>query len=283
MEASDPRFPKIIRLNVGGISFTTSLDTLLSDENSMLALMFSGKYNVEKDEEGRYFIDRDGTHFRYILNFLRDGSTYIPYSNKQLVDELYEEVKFYQIQELLAKLEKERNPPNLCSPIDYIKLLELLNLSQKPVQAPRLNLAKLQLSYIDFSKWNLQGSDFSGVAAVEANFRGAKLNEWIFNDANLKSANMREVIASRCSFVNCSMSGVDMRTAHCKQWDFSNAKMSGIDLRDTVLDNSVFVDANLIIANMERASLHFCDMTGANLDRASLKDAKGLDEDLFRN
>lgn len=112
METED-KFPKIIRLNVGGISFTTSLDTLLSDENSMLALMFSGRYNVEKDEEGRYFIDRDGTHFRYILNFLRDGSTYIPYTNKQLVDELYEEVKFYQIEELLARLEKERNPTTL--------------------------------------------------------------------------------------------------------------------------------------------------------------------------
>lgn len=106
----------------------------------MLALMFSGKYNVEKDEEGRYFIDRDGTHFRYILNFLRDGSTYIPYSNKQLVDELYEEVKYYQIQDLLDKLEKERNPNSACTPIDYIKLLELINLSNRPMQAPRISL-----------------------------------------------------------------------------------------------------------------------------------------------
>ena len=70
MEQEEHKFPKIIRLNVGGILFTTSLDTLLYDENSMLALMFSGRYNVEKDDEGWYFIDRDGTHFRYILNFL---------------------------------------------------------------------------------------------------------------------------------------------------------------------------------------------------------------------
>jgi hypothetical protein len=35
-------FPKIVHLSVGGIHFTTSLDTLLSDKNSMLAAMFSG-------------------------------------------------------------------------------------------------------------------------------------------------------------------------------------------------------------------------------------------------
>lgn len=85
-------FPKIVRLSVGGVIFETSVDTLCADPNSMLAAMFSGRHNVNTDEEGRYFIDRDGTHFRYILNYLRDGNTYIPFDNQQLVDELYEEV-----------------------------------------------------------------------------------------------------------------------------------------------------------------------------------------------
>ena len=85
-------FPKIVRLSVGGVHFETSLDTLLSDPNSMLAAMFSGRHNVMKDEDGRYFIDRDGTHFRFILNYLRDGNTYIPFENQQIVEELFEEV-----------------------------------------------------------------------------------------------------------------------------------------------------------------------------------------------
>lgn len=33
----------------------------------MLAAMFSGRYPVPKDQDGYVFIDRDGTHFRYIL------------------------------------------------------------------------------------------------------------------------------------------------------------------------------------------------------------------------
>lgn len=74
----------------------------------MLAVMFSGRHNVTTDEDGRYFIDRDGTHFRYILNYLRDGNTYLPVDNQQLVDELYEEVCFYGIEPLISKLDQAR-------------------------------------------------------------------------------------------------------------------------------------------------------------------------------
>ena len=75
-------FPKIVRLSVGGQHFETSIDTLGRDQSSMLAVMFSGRHNVITDEDGRYFIDRDGTHFRYILNYLRDGNTYLPVDNQ---------------------------------------------------------------------------------------------------------------------------------------------------------------------------------------------------------
>ena len=68
--------------------------------------MFSGNYNCRKDAEGRYFIDRDGTHFRYILNFLRDGTFNFP---PALRDELLAEARFYQIVELIAYLEGKGN------------------------------------------------------------------------------------------------------------------------------------------------------------------------------
>ncbi len=39
----------------------------------MLAAMFSGRHELQREPDGSFFIDRDGAHFRHILNFLRDG------------------------------------------------------------------------------------------------------------------------------------------------------------------------------------------------------------------
>ena len=44
----------------------------------MLAAMFFGKFEMKPTEDGSFFIDRDGTHFRSILNFLRTGKLTLP-------------------------------------------------------------------------------------------------------------------------------------------------------------------------------------------------------------
>ena len=59
-------FSSTVNLNVGGQHFTTSLQTLTKDPNSMLAAMFSGKFEMKPCKDGSFFIDRDGTHFRFI-------------------------------------------------------------------------------------------------------------------------------------------------------------------------------------------------------------------------
>ena len=82
-------FASTIKLNVGGQHFTTSLQTLTKDTGSMLHAMFSGRFDAKPGEDGSYFIDRDGTHFR---------------------EELLEEAEFYQIHGILEEL---RHPPNL--------------------------------------------------------------------------------------------------------------------------------------------------------------------------
>ena len=65
------RLSSIVNLYVGGRRFTTSLQTLTKDPDSMLAAMFSGKFEVKPSEDGVFFIDRDGKHFRFILDYLR--------------------------------------------------------------------------------------------------------------------------------------------------------------------------------------------------------------------
>ena len=65
------RLSSIVNLYVGGRRFTTSLQTLTKDPDAMLAAMFSGKFEVKPSEDGVFFIDRDGKHFRFILDYLR--------------------------------------------------------------------------------------------------------------------------------------------------------------------------------------------------------------------
>ena len=71
-------FSSTVELNVGGQHFTTSLQTLTKDTGSMLHAMFSRRFDTKQAEDGSYFIDRDGSHFRYIFNYLRTGRLLLP-------------------------------------------------------------------------------------------------------------------------------------------------------------------------------------------------------------
>lgn len=102
--AGDENFPSILNLNVGGYVYTTTMDTLTRDPNSMLGAMFSGRQQVAKDTRGNYFIDRDGALFRYILNFLRTSELCLPQSFDEF-DQLSAEADFYQVGELIEALQ----------------------------------------------------------------------------------------------------------------------------------------------------------------------------------
>ena len=99
-----PKTEERVRINVGGHYFTTTRQTLTKDPNSMLGVMFSGKFDMKPAEDGAFFIDRDGTHFRFILNYLRTGKLTFPEGEKAF-KELQEEAEYYQIKGILDELE----------------------------------------------------------------------------------------------------------------------------------------------------------------------------------
>ena len=104
--------PGRLKLDVGGHKFTTSRTTLTSQPDSMLAAMFSGRHKLIQDEKGAYFIDRDGTHFRFILNYLRDGQLgegTLPEDRFQL-QELVRESDYYQLTELAQHIRVKLMP-----------------------------------------------------------------------------------------------------------------------------------------------------------------------------
>ena len=70
---------------------------------SMLHAMFSGRFDTKPSEDGSYFIDRDGTHFRYILNYLRTGQLIVP-KDEIIREELLAEAEFYQVEGIVKTL-----------------------------------------------------------------------------------------------------------------------------------------------------------------------------------
>ncbi|XP_065274585.1 rab5 GDP/GTP exchange factor [Emys orbicularis] len=96
------QFPEVVPLNVGGMYFATRLSTLRRYEDTMLAAMFSGRHYIPTDAQGRYFIDRDGTYFGDVLNFLRSGD--LP--SRERVRSVYKEAQYYSIGPLLDNLEE---------------------------------------------------------------------------------------------------------------------------------------------------------------------------------
>ncbi len=75
----------------------------LNIPGSMLHAMFSGRFETKPSEDGSYFIDRDGTHFRYILNYLRTGQLLVP-EDKFVRRELLAEAEFYQVEGIINDL-----------------------------------------------------------------------------------------------------------------------------------------------------------------------------------
>jgi len=106
----DKKFdPNHVLLDVGGNHFTTTVTTLTSFPDSTLGRMFGNRLPVHVCEDGRVFIDRDGTHFHYILSFLRDSQNYkLKIKDKSTKDELTAEARFYGLEE--AMFQTDTNP-----------------------------------------------------------------------------------------------------------------------------------------------------------------------------
>jgi hypothetical protein len=160
-----------VRLDVGGVRYTTHLATLTRVQGSMLATMFgrletmarsntadkgssgtmepshSGDIGLLQDDSGAYVIDRDGDSFRYILNYLRRcGPGLDPVAAHVLPDasseraQLAEEANYFMLEELawLARPPQAEPAPELAEDcklpvVTHIELLQLLTQATGPV------------------------------------------------------------------------------------------------------------------------------------------------------
>ncbi|XP_064166532.1 BTB/POZ domain-containing protein KCTD12.1 [Anguilla rostrata] len=118
-EGSRSPFSEIIELNVGGQVYVTRHTTLIAVPESLLWNMFSQKTPQElaRDSKGRYFLDRDGFLFRYILDYLRDLNLVLPdYFPEKC--RLQREADFFQLHELSKRLgPKVSKEDSICEEI----------------------------------------------------------------------------------------------------------------------------------------------------------------------
>lgn len=99
-------------MNVGGRLFSTRLATLRKYPDTLLGAMFSGRFPLQKDKDNNYFIDRDGSHFGHILNYLRDDECIPP---SDVAQEVMKEAIFYGIGQLEKRLKLYK-----CLFADYV-------------------------------------------------------------------------------------------------------------------------------------------------------------------
>ncbi|XP_073316918.1 FH protein interacting protein FIP2-like [Primulina huaijiensis] len=288
---------RMISLNIGGKKFCTTIDTLTQREpDSMLAAMFSGRHTICQDTDTGYvFVDRDGKHFRHILNWLREGE--VPILKDYEYSELLREAEYFQLLGLIdgiktslinRKVDEEMGTE--LTRIDIIKCIQSEKVRFRGVNLSGLDLSKLDLSYVDFSyaclknvffsRANLQCAKFKDVDAEASIFHNATLRECEFTGANLRGAllagaNLQSANLQDACLINCSLCGAELRSAHLQTADLTNANLEGANLEGANLKGAKLTNANLRGANLQRAylrdvNLRDADLEGAKLDGANL-------------
>ena len=99
-----PRRGRIIRLLVGGREHATTRDTLSMVPDSFLDRLVSGELPSTLDEAGRYFIDRNGELFVFVLDWLRTAgdAEVVARASADVLGRLRIEADFYGIDDLAA-------------------------------------------------------------------------------------------------------------------------------------------------------------------------------------
>ena len=102
-----PAAEELVKLNVGGTRYETSIQTLRRVEDSMLDRMF-GRNDImlqRNPEDGSVFIDGDGERFGMILDFLRRLGICSKSSNFGDLAERMEKMEETKRQAMLADLD----------------------------------------------------------------------------------------------------------------------------------------------------------------------------------
>lgn len=107
-QSSGGSLSRIVKLNIGGFKYCTTYATLTKHPNTFFTALISEHIPTTIDEEGAYFIDRDGQYFSPILTWLRTNEVVIPKNMDK--EDVVREANFYSLQPLIEILCAEDIP-----------------------------------------------------------------------------------------------------------------------------------------------------------------------------
>ncbi|KAG4166920.1 hypothetical protein ERO13_A13G164200v2 [Gossypium hirsutum] len=246
----------------------------------LMLLSLSRKDIDHKMQVGYVFVDRDGKHFRHILNWLRDGV--VPTLTDSEYSELIREAEYYQllgliegVSSVLNKRKEDEKSPAELTRTDIIKCIQ----SERDLSLVDFSFACLKNVF--FSRANLQCAKFRDVDAVGSNFHNATLRECEFTGANLRGAllagaNLQSANLQDASLIDCSFCVADLRSAHLQSADLTDANLEGANLEGANLKGAKLSNANLKGANLQRAYLRHVNLRDTHLEGAKLDGANLL-------
>ncbi|KAJ3038845.1 EF-hand domain-containing protein 1 [Rhizophlyctis rosea] len=95
-----------VNLNIGGTHYTVSRTTLLSHPNTLFVRLLASRPHLRATTE--LFINRNGTHYTHIFNFLRDGNDVIlPKRDTHMMECLLREAEHVGLEGLAEKVRWE--------------------------------------------------------------------------------------------------------------------------------------------------------------------------------
>mmetsp|Transcript_16695 Transcript_16695/g.32414 ORF Transcript_16695/g.32414 Transcript_16695/m.32414 type:complete len:458 (+) Transcript_16695:881-2254(+) len=289
---------RVVHLNVGGKSFVTSMNSIASCNGSLLYSIVKHsstmRASVLEGEHDEVFIDRDGEHFAFILNWLRAKaccSGYKPPPSSVREDVLIE-AEYFGLDDLVDYLRHFKSGG--ADRMDGSRLLELKAMgardfdganfsngmydgicfssdqARRHARSARFTDSSLQRAR--FEGMDLSDADFTGSLLQNANFHGAKLSGACFDGANLTGADFsgadlrgaiieRAESLSRCNFAGSRMDGLELRHRH----DLQHVCMERVFGPGADLRGSNMQSANLKGAKLQNAQLQGCCLRYSSL------------------
>ena len=216
-------FEKVVTLDVGGTKYRTTLSTLTKYPDSMLGAMFSGRHDLPQQEDGSYFIDRDGEPFQYILMYLRD---------REFCFDFLHNSGLRSPQDLPSPLERALLKKVACEAA-YLQIRELETLVRIILNASGYQYPAIKLQKCGYSNTKVSHLDYS---------QGQFSCGWYTNEdstftyqllTNLLSGRHGVEFTEKITFESCDLSGTTFRNCYFQQ----GVSFEGCILRGTKFEH----------------------------------------------